>query len=385
MTEKLSFNKTTIAVIAVLLVVVAAGVFAMVNTLIQGQVLFGSSDQVPWNLLIVAYVFLALMASGMCMFASGAHLFGFEKYQFLGKRSIFLALAVLIPGLVVLAMDLGRLDRVYYFITSPNLQAPMWWMGATYGIYVVLLLAEFIAMHVKNEKVMHYLSYFTLVGAVAATSILGGIFATAVQRPLWYGGSTSVFFVLSALLTGVAALSIFVYFTQKSLFKQASENVSYALSGLSKLLGVLLAVALGFNAWKLITMFYTGTPDFAMIFNGEYALLYWGGVITIGLVIPLIALIVSRSPVTMVVASSFALIGMFIDKYVTVIGGQLVQPFGQEMAVYSTTVTEWLIFIGAMAATVVIYMLGIKYLSLDDHDPHQLKDEKEDRTAAEAL
>ncbi|WP_416148889.1 NrfD/PsrC family molybdoenzyme membrane anchor subunit [Salipaludibacillus sp. HK11] len=366
-------GKSLIAVV-ILLLIVATGIYGMGNTLIRGQVVFGSTDYVPWNLLIVAYVFLALMASGMCMLASASHVLGFKKFDFLGKRAIFLALAVLIPGLLVLAMDLGRLDRAYLFITSPNLQAPMWWMGATYGVYVVLLVVEFVAMHNKNEKVMHYASYLTLAGAIAATSILGGIFAIVVQRPLWYGGATSVFFALSALMTGIACLTIFTYFTYKFINKQLPRKVDEALIDLSKLMGILIGVALGFNAWRLITMFYTGTPDFSLIFNGEYALMYWGGALLLGLIIPLMIIISKRTSVIAVGVSFLVLFGMFFDKFVTVIGGQLAQPYG-EMATYTATVTEWLIFVGAMAATVVVYMIGTKIFNLSE-STHEEKDKK---------
>ncbi|PYZ92367.1 hypothetical protein CR194_16175 [Salipaludibacillus keqinensis] len=370
--------------LAILLIIIAAGLFGMGNTLIQGQVLFGSTELIPWNLLIVAYVFLALMASGMCMIASASHVLGFKQFDFLGKRAIFLALAVLIPGLLVLSMDLGRLDRALNFITSPNLQAPMWWMGATYGVYVVLLLVEFIAMHTKNEKIMHYASYFTLAGAVAATSILGGIFAIVVQRPLWYGGATSVFFVLSAVITGIACLTIFTYFTFKFSSEKLPLKVDNAIKGLSKLMAILLAVALGFNAWRLITMFYTATPDFALIFNGEYAVLYWGGALALGLIIPLLMIMFKRSSGMAVVASILVLSGMFFDKYVTVIGGQLVQPYG-EVTSYSSTITEWLIFVGAIAGTIVIYSVGVKLLKLDESTHMEAEQDKKKKLRPSAV
>lgn len=375
MSTQRNWKPVTLAVLIGLLLVVGVGLYGAVNTLVQGQVVFGSSDEVPWNLLIVAYVYLALMASGMCIFASAAHLLGAKRFLFLGKRAIFLAIAIIVPALVVLALDLGRLDRVYQFILSPNLQAPMWWMGAVYAFYVVLILAEFVAMHKNNEKAMHYISYLTLAGAIAATSILGGIFAITVQRPLWYGGATSVFFVLSAVITGIAVLMIAAYVTAKFSGKDRELLVLNNLSGLRKLLGAGLVIALGFNAWRLITMFYTGTVDFEMIFAGQYALHYWGGAIISGLILPLLMLIISRSPGVTMTASVFVLFGMFMDKYVTVIGGQLVQPFTTEVATYATTPTEWFIFIGAMAGSVLLYILGTTFLKLDETPGHKECDE----------
>ncbi|AOM83490.1 NrfD/PsrC family molybdoenzyme membrane anchor subunit [Salisediminibacterium beveridgei] len=377
MSAQRKIKPVTLAALVGILIVLGIGLFGAVNTLIQGQVVFGSSDEVPWNLLIVAYVFLALMASGMCMFASAAHLLGAKSYMFLSKRAIFLAIVVVIPALVVLSLELGRLDRVYQFILNPNLQAPMWWMGAVYAVYVVLLLVEFVSMHLKNEKLMHYMSYFTLAAAIAATSILGGIFAVTVQRPLWFGDATSVFFVLSAAVSGLALLIIVSYFTAKASGEKREMLVLNNLNGLTKILGAGIVVALGFNAWRLISLFYTGSIDYELLFSGQYALMYWGGAIALGLVIPLVMLIASRKPAMVMTASAFVIIGMFMDKYVTIIAGQLVQPYTTmiEVATYSTTPTEWFIFLGGMAGSVLLYLIGVKFLTLDETPGHHEEDE----------
>lgn len=367
MTAKSSAKGLPIVILTSL--VLAIGIFSMGNTLVQGQVVFGSTDQVPWNLLIVAYVFLALAASGMCLVSTFGHALGFEKFEVISKRSLFLAISVLIPALLVLSMDLGRLDRAFYFLTSPNLQAPMWWMGATYAIYVVVLLFEFFSVQTGNEKAVKFASYITLCGAVAATSILGGIFAVVIQRPLWYGGSTSVFFVLSALVTGIATLLIATVITYKVSKEEMNTKLLEVLSYLGKAMAILLAVVLGFHAWRLITLFYVGSENFNMVLNGTYSVAFWGVVIALGAVIPILLLMKNRTPGKLALAGLLVLIGMFVDKYITIIGGQLVQPFG-EVASYSSTFTEWSIFIGGMAASVLIYSFGVKKFSLDAHGNH---------------
>lgn len=353
-------------IVILAVIVLAIGIFSMGNTLVQGQVVFGSTDQVPWNILIVAYVFLALAASGMCLVSTFGHALGFERFEIISKRSLYLAIAVLIPALVVLSMDLGRLDRAIYFITSPNLQAPMWWMGATYGIYVVVLLFEFFSVQTGNEKAVKVASYITLCGAVAATSILGGIFATVVTRPLWYGGALPVFFVLSALITGIATLVIATVLTYKFTKETMSYRLQEVLSYLGKAMAILLAVALGFHVWRLITLFYVGSDNFGIILNGMYSTVFWGIVIVLGIIVPIFMLMKKRTPMKLVVAGLFVLIGMFVDKYITVIGGQLVQPFG-EVTTYTATFTEWAIIAGGIAGSVLIYMYGVKKFSLEAH------------------
>jgi Ni/Fe-hydrogenase subunit HybB-like protein len=378
MTAKSSAKGLPIVILTSL--ILAIGIFSMGNTLIQGQVVFGSTDQVPWNLLIVAYVFLALAASGMCLVSTFGHALGFEKFEVISKRSLYLAISVLIPALLVLAMDLGRLDRVFYFITSPNLQAPMWWMGATYGVYVVVLLFEFFSVQTGNEKAVKIASYVTLCGAIAATSILGGIFAVVIQRPLWYGGATSVYFVLSALITGIATLLIATVLTYKVAKNEISFKLQEVLSYLGKAMSILLAVALGFHAWRLITLFYVGSENFNMVLNGTYSVAFWVAVIALGLIVPILLLLKNRTPGKLVLAGLLVLIGMFVDKYIMVIGGQLVQPFG-EVASYSSTFTEWTIFAGGIAASVLIYMFGVKKFSLDalGHEEPRVIDTKPPR------
>ncbi|MDG5786094.1 polysulfide reductase NrfD [Evansella sp. AB-P1] len=362
---KISLTKKRLIFVIITFIGIGIGLLSMWNTLVQGQVVFGSSDEVPWNILIVAYVFLALMASGMCLVSTFGHALGFQRFGVISKRSLYLAISVLLPALLVLAMDLGRIDRVFYFITSPNLTAPMWWMGATYGIYVIVLLVEFFAVQTKNHRIIKVTSYITLCGAIAATSILGGIFAVVIQRPLWFGGATSVFFVLSALITGIAMLLIATIVTYKVVQQEMSYKLKEVLDYLGKALAILLAVALGFHAWRLITLFYVSSADFQLVLNGEYSILFWGGVISLGLIIPILLLMKNRTGYKLVLAGVFVLIGMFVDKYITIIGGQIVQMSG-EVASYSATLTEWGIIIGGIAASVFIYMLGVYKFSLDD-------------------
>ncbi|MBM4761064.1 NrfD/PsrC family molybdoenzyme membrane anchor subunit [Bacillus sp. B15-48] len=358
--------KKILAIILVAVATMGIGIFSMVNTLVQGQVVFGSTDQVPWNLLIVAYVFLALAASGMCLVSTFGHALGFERFEIISKRSLYLAISVIIPALLILTMDLGRLDRVFYFITSPNLQAPMWWMGATYGIYLVVLLFEFYSVQTGNEKAVKISSYVTLCGAVAATSILGGIFATVFTRPLWFGGALPLFFVLSALITGMATILIATILTYKITKESMSYRLKEILSYTGKAMAILLAVALGFHLWRLITLFYVGADSFGIVLNGLYSTVFWGVVITLGLIIPLFILMRNRTPMKLVIAASLVLIGMFVDKYITVIGGQLVQPYG-EVATYTGTFAEWSLILGGIAGSILIYMFGVKMFNLDAH------------------
>jgi molybdopterin-containing oxidoreductase family membrane subunit len=364
MEKSAGFSKIWLLALAI---VVGIGLFSAGLSQVKGQVVFGSTDQVPWNILIAAYVFLALTASGLCLVSTFGHVLGLERYQLIGKRSLFLAIAVLIPALAVLTMDLGRIDRLFYFFISPNFSSPMWWMGTVYGIYLLFLIIEFLAVHKGNHQRVKLVSIFTLVGAVSATSILGGIFAVAAIRPLWYGGATPIYFVLSALVSGVAVLLFTTVMTYQLSGKVMDEKLKSILKELGKVLSVMLAVALGFNVWRLVIVYYVGAGDFGLIIGGPFSLAFWVGQILIGLIIPFYLMVspVRRTENNLKLAGFMVLAGMFADKYIMVIAGQLIQPFGKPVATYTSTFAEWSIIGGAIAATILIYIYAHKRWALD--------------------
>ena len=86
-----------IPAVLLLLGVIGAGVLVM-----GGEQAFGTSDAVPWGLLIAGYVWLAVTASGLCLASSLGHVFNVEAFKVMVPRSIFLAITVLVAGFSVL-------------------------------------------------------------------------------------------------------------------------------------------------------------------------------------------------------------------------------------------------------------------------------------------
>ncbi len=357
--------------LTVLLLVLAIAAYSVTRLLTQGQAVFGSTDLVGWNLLIAAYVFMALTASGLCLTANFFEVLGIHRFQLLQKRSHFLAISLLLPALGLLSMELGRIDRIIYYVLSPNFRSPMWWMGSVYAVYLVLLMLEFWSIHKNYKKMMRAASIITLVAAVAATSILGSIFGMVLDKTLWFGSGTPVFFVFSAIVTGLAAMIFATIFTYRFRGRPMEDELKQAIKELSFILAVFLGIALVFTVWRQITVSFARVPDASFITGSPYGLQFWLIYLVVGLVIPFVILLRNSGKKTIgikenlkALAGLMVLIGMYVDKHIFVISGQFNQPFGITLGSYTSTFAEWSLFFGALAVTVAIYSFGEKKLSL---------------------
>lgn len=358
--------------LVILLAILGVAAYSGGRVLIQGQAVYGSTDLVGWNLIIAAYAFMALTASGLCLTSNFFEVLEIHRFQLLQKRAHFLAISLLIPALGVLAMELGRLDRVIYFILSPNFSSPMWWMGSVYAVYLGLLIFEFWAIHRNHKKIMRITSIITLIFAVAATSVLGSIFGVILDKTLWFGSGTAVFFVFSAVVSGLAAMIAGTILTYRFCNMTMGEELRQAIKELSVILTVFLGIALVFTVWRQITVSYARVPDASFVTGSPYGLQFWVLYLAVGLIIPFIILLRSsykertlKKENYLAGAGLMVLIGMYVDKHIFVISGQFNQPFNIPIGTYTSTFTEWSLFFGAIAASIIIYLFGEKTLSLE--------------------
>src|SRR5450759_1823343 len=86
----------------------------------NGHISTGMTNQIVWGMPHVFAVFLIVAASGALNVASIASVFGIAMYKPLAPLSALLAVALLIGGLAVLMLDLGRPDRLIVAMTHYN-------------------------------------------------------------------------------------------------------------------------------------------------------------------------------------------------------------------------------------------------------------------------
>ena len=105
-------NPRFYAFAAILVLFVLAGLGSAYYMEHYGHWVTGMSNQVVWGTPHVFAIFLIVAASGALNVASIGTVFGKTLYKPLGRLSGLLAIAMLVGGLCVLVLDLGRADRL---------------------------------------------------------------------------------------------------------------------------------------------------------------------------------------------------------------------------------------------------------------------------------
>ncbi len=167
----------------VLLVVALVGLAGVLTALVGGHHVMGTTDEVPWGVLIATYVYFVASASGLCIVSSLGHVWGFERFAPLAKKATFLAVVMLVVGFSVIASELERPFRLLlYAVISPNPRSPIWWMGALYGVYLALLLTELYFLLVDDHRRARIAGTVSFFAAIAAQSNLGAVFGLSHAR-----------------------------------------------------------------------------------------------------------------------------------------------------------------------------------------------------------
>jgi len=104
-------SKGYYSLLAVLGLMVAAGLGSAFYMEHNGHWVTGMNNQIVWGIPHVFAVFLIIAASGALNVASIASVFGKTAYKPLAPLSALMAIALLTGGLMVLVLDLGRPDR----------------------------------------------------------------------------------------------------------------------------------------------------------------------------------------------------------------------------------------------------------------------------------
>ena len=132
--------------------VVAGGLAAAAYMEHYGHIVTGMDNQIVWGLPHVFAVFLIVAASGALNVASMASVFGKTVYKPLAPLSGLLAMALLIGGLAVLMLDLGRPDRLIVAMTHYNFKSIFAWNVFLYTGFLAIVAAYLWSMMEHRDR-----------------------------------------------------------------------------------------------------------------------------------------------------------------------------------------------------------------------------------------
>ena len=344
----------------------------------SGHYVTGMNNQIVWGMPHVFAIFLIVAASGALNVASIGTVFGKTAYKPLGRLSGLLAIALLLGGLVVLVLDLGRPDRLIVAMTNYNFKSIFTWNIFLYvGFMVIVAAYLWVQMERRMNRFAKSAGMLAFLWRLILTTGTGSIFGFLVAREAYDSAIMAPLFIAMSFSFGLAVYILVLLAACRGSERDIGDKV---VNKLSRLLGIFAALVLYFTAIQHVTNLYAaehiGVEKFILLDGGIYTLLFWVGQVIIGGIIPMALVFRASGDVSRnaILASTLVIIGGFAQVYVIVIGGQAypLELFpGMEVSssfndgvigAYAPSLPEIGLGIGGVALAGLITLFGIKLL-----------------------
>lgn len=386
--------------------------YAYIAALFTSMEILEFSVAIPWATLIATYIFLVAIGSGLCIINALGSVFGMQRFEMMTKRMAFLSLTTILFGMLCIVLHLGHPERmpIYNFI-SPNFRSAISWMGLLYSVYMAVVVVELWLLNrgdlviraelsagwtrkilrlltleklrgtrfgdvLEDPRLPRLIALLAFVSGASALSMLGSVFAHSESRLLWYGPYYPVYFLVSAVFSGLAfflAVTIITYRVKK---EEIFPGLKAVIFEMTQALAVVLAAGFLLMIFRLAAgLLEPQTRAPSMLFlNGPFSVGFWGFEVGLMTVIPIFILVwaaEAKSLNGVLTGSIICLIGTFVMRYEFVVAGQIYPNIPRGLPSYWPTIMEVFLLIGVFGAFLLIYTLGEKFLTLKETiSPH---------------
>ena len=310
--------------------------------------LFTSGRHIPnidpslqiWHWPISLYLFLGGLAAGILFFAALFYVLGKEKeYPTTVKFATIIPPIALSLGLLTLVYDLTHKLYTWQLYMDFRIESPMSW-----GAWVLLivtplsflwLFSYYTEIFPKTEAKIQLLIKFKFLkivqnfliqnrkymayALIPLTLVLGvytGILLSAFNaRPLWNNAILGPLFLISGLSTGAAAI---ILMAKTSAEKHLFSKIDVGLVIIE--LALIVHMIMGYYAGSQVQL-----EAVQLLVAGDFTLMFFGFVVLLGLIVPLIIEIIELMgfKIPVAVPAILILIGGLIFRFVMVEAGQL--------------------------------------------------------------
>lgn len=372
------------AALAVLAGLAALGFGAAHYMEVNGHQVTGMNNQVVWGIPHVFALGLILAASGALNVASLWSVFGIEAYKPLARLSALLAIALLIGGLLILVLDLGRPERLIIAMTHYNFKSVFTWNIFLYTGFIAVVTGYLWTRfeprfhgYTKPVGVLSFLWRFVLTGGS------GALFGFLVARPAYDAAILVPLFIVLSLSLGTA---VFVLVSIALSRWHDNGRDDFVVTRLARLLGWFVAVVIFLTLIFHLTNLYAAghheVERFLLLEGGIYTGLFWLVQLGIGGVLPLVLLFTPYFRVrALVCAAALVVAGSFAQLYVIIIGGQAFPSvmfpgktvtssfYDGEIGLYSPSLPELLLGLGGVAVALLVLLVVMRVLPFMPDNP----------------
>jgi molybdopterin-containing oxidoreductase family membrane subunit len=362
----------------VLFGVAGAGLFATYLMYTQGLHITGMSNRVPWGISIVMLIYYIGLSAGSLVLSAMSALFGRKEFKPFARIAALLAMLLLVGALLSMILDWGKPDRVFVPFMYFNFVSMFSINGILYSTYIAICFVYLLAMFAEKEKLVTAIALIAVIWAVGVHSGTGAIFGF-VSRELYESPLLPPSFITAALSSGTALMIILL----QLLFRYTKRPFDQRyVKELSRLLAVFIIVVAYFlfieNAFRAYNIGHREAASF-FLFGGSHSMVFWVGLIGIGIVVPALILFTpgSKNSIKMInIAAILHVIGVFCERYIIVIPGQLhpadilpnmnVESVALDGAIvsYSISFLEVVQALGVAAIVAIAFMLGLRVFAM---------------------
>ena len=355
-----------------------AGLLATYLMYERGLHLTGMTNRVPWGFSIVMAIYYIGLSAGSLVLSAMSAVFGRKEFKPFSRIAALLAMLLLVGALMSIILDWGRPDRVFVPFIHFNFASMFSINGILYSTYIAICFVYLLAMFAEKDRLVTVIATIAVIWAVGVHSGTGAIFGY-VPRELFQSPLLPPSFIAAALSSGTALMIIIL----QLLFKYTDRPFDRRyVKELSRLLAVFILVVFYFLLTENTYRAYVATTQEAQryfLFGGFHSVVFWVGLIGLGIVVPAVILFSpgSKNSIKMInTAAILHVFGVLCERYIIVIPGQTfpadilpnmsvesVAHYGEKVG-YSISFIEIVQALGIASIVAIAFILGLKLFAM---------------------
>jgi molybdopterin-containing oxidoreductase family membrane subunit len=389
------------AIVGLLGLLIANGLYFWSRQLRVGLWMAGMTQPVYWGFYITNYIFFIGISHAGTLISAILRITGAEWRRPITRIAEVITVFALMLGSINILFDLGRPEKIYLPLLVPQFLSPLIWdvtaitlymTGSIIYLYLPLIpdlallrdrsprLRGFYRIaalgwqgtprqHERLEKAISIMAIVIIPIAVSVHTVVSWTLAMMLV-PMWHSPIFGPYFVVGAIFSGIAALIVVMAILRKVFHLEEFFNQS-AFSHLGLLLVTMCCIWAYFTFAEHLTAWYGNEhAEVAVLksrFSGDFAPYFWGMVFAC-FVVPM-AIVPFRRTRTVVgctIASASVLVGMWLERFVIVVGAAS-YPRSQQMwdrGTYVPRTVEVALLLAEVAAFVLLYVLFAKLFPL---------------------
>ena len=328
--------------------------------------IYPNEIEIHWSILIVVYPYITGLVAGAFILASLVKVFNVKALQPTYRLSLLTALAFLLVAPLPLLLHLGRPERFYEILLTPNPSSAMAMFGFVYAWYLMGVLLIEIWFEYRHDLILmgqragfplnwvyRILSLFsrdvseaalafdrkaigtiTIIGIPSAFLLhgyVGFIFGSVKANPWWSSVLMPIVFLMSAIVSGIAMV-IFLYMVVAGVKKEPLDM--RCLDTITSYLFYAVIVDFSLEALDFIHRLYESEESIkilAKLITLKLFMSLFVLQILLGMFLPLAILVLAKSlkfndelrKLLYFTSAILIQLGIFSTRWNVVIGGQL--------------------------------------------------------------